>query len=74
MSKKIQVKQVKSVISSKPNQRATMRALGLRKINAVRIHDDNPVIRGMIDKVKHLVEVKEASTKAKSKKTEEKSK
>jgi large subunit ribosomal protein L30 len=74
MSKKIQVKQVKSVISSKPNQRATMRALGLRKINAERIHDDNPVIRGMIDKVKHLVEVKETSEKAKNKKTAEKSK
>ena len=59
MSKKITVKQIKSVISTNPQQRATMRALGLRKINAVREHDDNPVIRGMIDKVNHLVEVKE---------------
>lgn len=61
MSKKIQVRQVKSVICSKPKQRATMKALGLRRINAERTHDDNPVIRGMIDKVKHLVEVKELS-------------
>ncbi len=59
MAKKITVKQIKSVISTNPQQRATMRALGLRKINAVREHDDNPVIRGMIDKVNHLVEVKE---------------
>ena len=34
-------------------------APGLRKMNSVRIHDDNPVIRGMIKKVIHLVEVKE---------------
>lgn len=61
MSKKIQVKQVKSVISSKPEQRATMRALGLRKINSERKHNDTPVIRGMIEKVKHLIEVKEIS-------------
>lgn len=59
MAKKIAVKQIKSIISTNPQQRATMRALGLRRINAVREHDDNPVIRGMIDKVNHLVEVKE---------------
>lgn len=59
MAKKITVKQIKSVISTNPQQRATMRALGLRRINAVREHEDNPVIRGMIDKVRHLVEVKE---------------
>ncbi|MCP4137124.1 MAG: 50S ribosomal protein L30 [bacterium] len=59
MAKKLLVKQVKSKIGSKPNQRATLRALGLRKINAEREHDDNPVIRGMINKVHHLIEVKE---------------
>jgi large subunit ribosomal protein L30 len=36
-----------------------MEALGLRKIRSVKIHDDNAVIRGMIDKVKHLVSVEE---------------
>jgi len=61
MAKKLLIKQVRSIITEKPNQRATVRALGLRKMNAERIHDDNPVIRGMIDKVKHLVEVKEIS-------------
>lgn len=59
MDKKILVKQVRSTIAAKPNQKDTLRALGLRKINATREHKDNPVIRGMIDKVKHLVEVSE---------------
>ena len=57
MAKKIIVKQIKSSIGTKPNQRATLRGLGLRKMNAVREHDDTPVIRGMIDKVQHLVEI-----------------
>ena len=59
MAKKILVKQIKSIITEKPNQRATLRALGLRRMNAVREHDDTPVIRGMINKVRHLVEVTE---------------
>ena len=58
MSKEIIIKQTKSAIGSKPKQRATLRALGLRKINAERKHLDNEIIRGMIDKVQHLVEVK----------------
>ncbi|HOD13507.1 MAG TPA: 50S ribosomal protein L30 [Spirochaetota bacterium] len=59
MAKKLQVKQVRSSIGTLPKQRATLRALGLRKMSAERIHDDTPVIRGMIDKVSHLVAVKE---------------
>jgi len=59
MAKKLLVKKIRSSISTKPNQRATLVALGLRKMNSSREHDDNPVIRGMINKVKHLVEVKE---------------
>lgn len=58
MAGKIVIKQVGSKIGVLPNQRATLRALGLRKMNAERIHDDNIVIRGMIDKVKHLVVIK----------------
>ncbi|MDA3899010.1 MAG: 50S ribosomal protein L30 [Spirochaetes bacterium] len=54
---KLKIKQVKSGIGRKPLQRKTLRALGLRKISAERLHDDNAVIRGMVDKVKHLVEV-----------------
>ena len=59
MAKKLQVKQVRSSIGTLPKQRATLRALGLRKMSAERIHDDTPVVRGMIDKVRHLVAVKE---------------
>lgn len=59
MAKKLLIKQTKSKIGTKPNQRQTLRSLGLRKINSEREHTDNPIIRGMIDKVKHLVEVKE---------------
>ena len=46
MAKKIVIKQVRSIITEKPKQRATMRALGLRKMNAVREHEDTAVIRG----------------------------
>jgi len=63
MAKKIIIKQIKSGIGTKPKQRATLKALGLRKMNAERLHDDNPVIRGMIDKVLHLVSVKQADKK-----------
>jgi large subunit ribosomal protein L30 len=59
MAKKLVVTQKKSQISCKPAQRKTLAALGLRKINKEREHDDNSVIRGMIDKVKHLVTVVE---------------
>ncbi len=59
MANKLKVKQIRSAISTKPKQRATLRALGLRKMNAERIHDDNDVIRGMIYIVSHLVEVEE---------------
>ncbi len=59
MTKKIEIKQIKSDIGKKPKQRATLRALGLRKMNAVRVHENTPVIRGMIGKVRHLIEVRE---------------
>jgi large subunit ribosomal protein L30 len=58
MEKKIVVRQIRSRIGTTPKQKATLTALGLRKMNAERIHDDTAVIRGMIDKVLHLVEVK----------------
>ncbi|MCG8568908.1 MAG: 50S ribosomal protein L30 [Spirochaetes bacterium] len=57
---KIQIKLVRSRSGRKQDQIGTLNALGLRKINQVREHDDNPVIRGMVFKVKHMVEVTEA--------------
>ncbi len=59
MTKKLNVTQVKSVIGSKPKLRATMRALGLRRMNSSRLHDDTPVVRGMLQVVRHLVKVTE---------------
>ncbi|MFY9177078.1 MAG: 50S ribosomal protein L30 [Caldicoprobacterales bacterium] len=56
---KLKVTQVRSTIGCKKDQIATMEALGLRKIRSEKIHDDSPAIRGMIEKVKHLVTVEE---------------
>lgn len=50
----------KSPYGAKPKQRATVRALGLRRIRQTVVHDDRPEIRGMVAKVPHLVEVEEA--------------
>ncbi len=56
---KIKVTQKKSTIGSKKDQIATVEALGLKKIGSSKIHDDNEVIRGMVNKVSHLVAVEE---------------
>jgi large subunit ribosomal protein L30 len=50
---------IKSVIRSKKDQKATVEALGLRKIGSSVIQKDNPQIRGMIRKVEHLLQVEE---------------
>ncbi len=49
----------KSGIGYRQSQKDTLHRLGLRRINQVVVHDDTPAIRGMIDKVSHLVEVSE---------------
>ncbi len=54
---KIKVTQVKSIIDRSERQKRTMQALGLRKINQIVEHEDNPAILGMVEKVKHLVKV-----------------
>ncbi len=56
---KLTVKQIKSTIGCKDDQIATIKALGLKKIRDVAVHNDTPQIRGMIKKVSHLVEVEE---------------
>ncbi len=56
---KLKVTLTKSLISRPETQRKTVRALGLRKINSVKILPDNPTIRGQIFKVNHLVKVEE---------------
>ncbi len=56
---KLKVKLVRSLIGRKDDQIKTVEALGLKKINSEVEHNDTPQIRGMIQKVIHLVEVKE---------------
>ena len=56
---KLIVKQVKSAIGRQGYQRKTLIGLGLNKINKERELEDTPSIRGMIEKVKHLVVMKE---------------
>jgi large subunit ribosomal protein L30 len=60
MSKKLRVKQVKSGIGYAQRQRATLRGLGLRRMNHVVEVEDTPAVRGMITKVNHLVVVEDA--------------
>ncbi len=56
---KLKIKLVKSTIGRKKDQIATVEALGLKKIRDVVEQNDTPQIRGMINKVSHLVEVEE---------------
>ena len=57
---RVRVKQVRSQIGYDRRQRATLRGLGLRRLNHVVELADTPAVRGMIDKVIHLVVVEEA--------------
>ena len=53
--KKIKVTLVKSVIGTKQDHRATVRGLGLRKLNSSAILEGTPAVRGMIRKIAYLV-------------------
>jgi large subunit ribosomal protein L30 len=56
---KLRITQLRSGIGTKPAQRATLKALGLRKIRHEVVKNDSPQIRGMIAKVIHLISVEE---------------
>ena len=57
---KVKVTQVKSTIDRPKSQKATMKALGFRKMNQTVEHEGTPQILGMINKIKHLVVVENA--------------
>ncbi len=57
---KLRITQVRSLIGRPENQRATVRALGIRRINHTVEQNDTPEIRGMVRKVSHLLQVTEA--------------
>jgi len=56
---KLQITLKRSLIGRPEDQRVTVRTLGLRKMHQSVVHNDNPAIRGMVNKVIHLVDVKE---------------
>ena len=58
---KLRVTQRRSVIDRPREQKATIRALGLKRINDSVLKEDRPEIRGMISAVRHLVDVEEVS-------------
>lgn len=55
--KKIRIQLVRSVIGSSPHQRAVVTGLGLTRLNQVVERKDTPEIRGMVNKVPHLVQI-----------------
>ncbi len=58
---KLKITWKKSAIGYSKDQKATVEALGLRRLNASVIKEDNPALRGMVFKVKHLVQVEEVN-------------
>ena len=57
MANKIKITQIRSTIDRKKDQKITMRTLGITKMNHSVVHDDTACIRGMVNKVIHLVTV-----------------
>jgi large subunit ribosomal protein L30 len=60
----LEITQVKGVVTCTPKARGTLRALGLKRIRHTVVHEDTPVVRGMVSKVAYLVEVRPATEKS----------
>ena len=58
MTKQLQITQIRSLIKEKTPMKRTMRALGILKMHQTVVHEDTPQMRGMINRVVHLVAVK----------------
>lgn len=56
---KLKISQIRSSIGRRADQGATLRALGIKKMHQSVEHNDTPQIRGMINKIKHLLKVEE---------------
>lgn len=61
---KLRITLVRSAIGYEKSQKRTLAALGLRRLNQCVIHNDSAPIRGMVEKVKHLVKLEAASVDA----------
>ena len=59
---KIKIVWVKSAIGYAPDQKKTLRAMGLHKLNGSVVHEDSATLRGQINKVRHLVKIEEAQS------------
>ncbi|GAA0434472.1 50S ribosomal protein L30 [Lentibacillus halophilus] len=59
MSKQLEITLMRSIIGRTEAQRETVQSLGLKKINQSVVREDTPVVRGMIDKISHMVTVNE---------------
>ncbi len=59
MTKKLAVTLKRSLIGRPETQRKVVQSLGLRKLQQTVVHEDHPAIRGMINKISHMIEVKE---------------
>jgi large subunit ribosomal protein L30 len=64
MSTYLEITQIKSSIGRLPSHRGTLRALGLKRIRHTVVHEDTPVIRGMVNKVAYLLEVRPVAKKS----------
>jgi large subunit ribosomal protein L30 len=60
MAQKVTVTQVKSAINKPKDQKATLVALGITKLNRPKTHEATPQVLGMINKIKHLLKVENA--------------
>lgn len=60
MARKLRIRQIRSASGMEASQRATVKALGIRRLHQEVVHVDTPQIRGMIFKIRHLLEVEEA--------------
>ena len=57
----LKITQVKGLVGTKPNHRANMESLGLKRIGHSVVKQDTPLLRGMVHKVRHLVTVEEVA-------------
>ncbi len=62
MANEIKVTLIKSPIGGNQKQKDTVKTLGLTKLNQSALHEDSPAIRGMINRVSHLVRVEEVNS------------
>ena len=59
MPKRLQITQVRSAVGRKKIQRRTLLALGIKRHQQTVVHEDTPAIRGMVEKIGYLLEVRE---------------